>query len=238
MCYDRSVPDLLERVVVGPAIPEARGVVIWLHGLGADGHDFEPIVPMLRLPDVRFVFPHAPVRAVTINMGFQMRAWYDILTLEPTDTRESEPDIRASAKQIVALLDHERARGASPERMVLAGFSQGGALALHVGDRYPHPLAGIMALSAYHLVRGTYEAERNEANSTTPMLFCHGRNDPLVPMARGRQAHDDHRHPDRALEWHDYPMQHEVCPPEIQQISTWLAARLPETTPESGVDPD
>lgn len=227
MCYDRSVSALLDRVVVGPPTEKARGVVVWLHGLGADGHDFEPIVPMLRLPDVRFVFPHAPRRPVTINMGFVMPAWYDILSLEPSDTRESEPDIRASADQVVALLEDERQRGASPERIVLAGFSQGGAVALHVGDRYPQTLAGIMVLSAYHLLRDTYDAERSEANLATPMLFCHGQHDPLVPMARGQQARDDHQSERRPLEWHDYPMQHEVCPPEIEQVAGWLSQRLP-----------
>lgn len=219
--------ELLDCVQVGPSGQNVRGVVIWMHGLGADGHDFEPIVPMLRLPDVRFSFPNAPARPVTINMGFVMPAWYDILTLEPSDTRERADDIATSARQITALIDHERQAGVPSERIVLAGFSQGGAMALHVGCRYPHPLAGIMVLSAYHLLPDTFASERSEANTRTPMLICHGERDPVVPIGRGERARDDMIAAGHRVEWHAYPMQHEVCPEEIAVVADWLSARLP-----------
>lgn len=218
--------ELLDCVVVGPSPEDAEAVVIWLHGLGADGHDFEPIVPMLGLPRVRFVFPNAPHRPVTINMGFVMPAWYDILTLEPTSTREREQDVRASAEQINAIVDHEIERGTPASRIVIAGFSQGGAMALHVGTRYPRALAGIMVLSAYHVLREAHAEERSDANLATPMLCCHGTRDPVVPVGRGERAYEDMK-TGREIEWHTYPMQHEVCPEEIAEIARWLAKRLP-----------
>jgi phospholipase/carboxylesterase len=219
--------DELDCIRVGPQGPDVRGVVIWMHGLGADGHDFEPIVPMLNLPDVRFSFPNAPARPVTINMGFVMPAWYDILTLEPSDTRERADDVLVSAAQIANLVDRERDAGVPSERIVLAGFSQGGAMALHVGCRYPHPLAGIMVLSAYHVLRDSHDAERAEANTHTPMLMCHGDRDPVVPIGRGEATRDDMVAAGHPVEWHAYRMQHEVCPEEIGVVARWLAARLP-----------
>jgi phospholipase/carboxylesterase len=219
--------DRLDCVQVGPDGADVRGVVIWLHGLGADGHDFEPIVPILRLPDVRFLFPNAPARPVTINMGFSMPAWYDILTLEPTGTREREEDILVSAAQIATVIDEQREAGVASDRIVLAGFSQGGAMALHVGCRYPHPLAGIMVLSAYHVLRDTHAEQRAPANAATPMLMCHGERDPVVPIGRGEQARDDMIAVGHPVEWRAYRMQHEVCPEEIAVIAGWLAARLP-----------
>lgn len=221
--------ELLRSVEVGPA--DASAAVVWMHGLGADGHDFEPIVPLLRCPHVRFVFPHAPAMPVTINGGFVMPAWYDILTLDSTEGRENPEHVLVSAERIAALLRHETERGVDPGRIVIAGFSQGAAMALHVGTRYPHALAGVMVLSGYHVRRDAFEAERNEANRATPMLFAHGRNDPLVRIEWGRAARADvARWSTAELEWHDYPMAHEVCPEEIEDVGAWLRARLPVAT--------
>ncbi len=202
------------------------GTLIWLHGLGADGHDFEPIMPMLRRPDLRTVLPHAPQRPVTINMGAVMPAWYDIRSLDRDPHRESAEDIEHSARQIAALVDHELERGIAPDKLVLAGFSQGAAMALHVGLRYPKRLAGIISLSGYLVVAQRLAAEASPANAHTPVLFGHGRNDPLVPIEAGRATRDAVAN-DRAVEWHDYPMEHEVCPEEIETVAAWLGTHLP-----------
>lgn len=207
---------------------EPRGSVVWLHGLGANGHDFEPIVPMLRRPDLRFVFPHAPSQPVTINGGFVMPAWYDILTLDRTPDRESEADIRRSATLVEALLQREKERGIPAERIVLAGFSQGAAMALHVGLRHAEALAGLLVLSGYRVLPGAFEAERSEANLRTPMLMCHGSLDPMLPIDLGREAHDFVREqmPQAEIEWHEFPIGHEVSPPEIEVVAAWLARRF------------
>jgi len=220
-----AAADLLSCVEVAAA-GEARGSVVWLHGLGADGHDFEPIVPLLDRPDVRFVFPNAPARPVTINGGMVMPAWYDILTLGGPGPGERAPDVRQSARQIEALLEREERRGAASSRIVLAGFSQGAAMALFVGIRYPRPLLGIMVLSGYEVLAETREAEASAANRTTPILFCHGTHDPLVAVGRGQQAYRAHASPERPTEWHDFPIGHEVSPPEIGVIRSWLAERF------------
>lgn len=209
---------------IGP--PDATASVVWLHGLGASGDDFEPIVPHLRLPHVRFVFPHAPARPVTINGGYVMPSWYDIRHLDFVgEGRESEDDIRASGAQVAALIEREAARGVPPERTVLAGFSQGGALALHVGHRYPATLAGILVLSGY-LVRPGALAEGHAANADTPLLFGHGRFDDVVPHFAGRLAFEAFARPGRDARWKDYPMGHEVCPEEIGDIAFWLRERI------------
>ncbi len=228
-CYKPAMPTPLELVEV-----EATGThdatVIWLHGLGASGHDFEPIPPLLGLPNARFVFPHASYRRVTINFGMEMRAWYDILTLDRTGVREKAADIREAATQVEALIADERARGIPAERIVIAGFSQGGAMALHVGLRHAEPLAGIMVLSAYELLAETRETEAHEANAATAVLMAHGEHDPVVPVWLGEAARDALKASDpaghRPLEWHTYPMQHEVCPEELRQIAAWLHARI------------
>ena len=215
---------LLPCVEVGPR-GQADGAVVWMHGLGADGHDFEPIVPMLRLPRVRFVFPHAPLRGVTINGGMVMPAWYDITTLG-RDGGEDEADVRQSAADVSALLAREKQRGVPPERTVIAGFSQGAAIALHVGVRHPEALAGILVLSGYEVLARTREAEVAPANRRTPMLFCHGTEDPLVPVERGRAAYEAHATPEREALWREFEMEHSVSPEEIEIVAGWLHERL------------
>jgi phospholipase/carboxylesterase len=218
-----SVPkaNVLPCVEVAPR-GEPRGSVVWLHGLGADGHDFEPIVPLLGLPDVRFVFPNAPAQPVTINGGMVMPAWYDIVSLGGPGPGERAEDVRRSARLIEALLEREETRGVPASRIVLAGFSQGAAMALHVGTRFPRALLGIMVLSGYEVVADTREAEASEANRATPMLFGHGIHDPMVGIARGREAYRAHARPERKVEWHEFPMGHEVSPAEIAAIRAWL----------------
>jgi phospholipase/carboxylesterase len=192
--------------------------------LGADGHDFDPVVPILGLPRARFVFPHAPRAPVTINGGMVMPTWYDILAIGGGGANEA--DVRRSAKQLHALLEREEQRGEPADRIILAGFSQGAAMALHVGTRYPRALRGIMALSGYEVLPHTREREETPVNRTTPMLFCHGTADPLVPIAAGRLAYEAHAHPERPAEWHQFPMAHEVSPSELTVIRQWLGARF------------
>ena len=207
--------------------PAPDAAVIWLHGLGADGHDFELVVPELRLPPtlrVRFVFPHAPVRPVTINMGMPMRAWYDILQLG--GGREDEAGIRASQALLEALVARERQRGVAAQRIVLAGFSQGGAIALHTGLRHPERLAGILALSTYLPLAAALPAERGAANGEVPLLMAHGRFDDMIPLERARQSRLALESLGYKVEWHEYPMPHAVCGEEIADIAAWLRAIL------------
>ena len=220
--------ETADAVVLAPATP-ASASVIWLHGLGADGNDFVPIVPELRLPaapGIRFVFPHAPVRPVTLNMGMRMRAWYDIKTLT-AEGRADEAGIRESLARLGGLIEDERALGIAAGRIVIAGFSQGGALALHAALRHPEPLAGILALSSYLPLQALLAAELAEANRQTPILMCHGQYDPVLPLALGVAACNWLRAAGYRVEWKEYPMQHQVCGPEILDVATWLRARLP-----------
>jgi len=218
--------QILPAVEIEPKA-EATGSVIWLHGLGASGHDFADLPPLLQLPQVRFVFPHAPRRAVTINMGLIMPAWYDIVEVGGSlRGNEDERGIRQSAELIRALIAREEERGVPAARVVLAGFSQGGALALHVGLRYPKTLAGIMVLSAYEALPGTRQAEETEANRLTPILVCHGTHDPLVPWQGGRLLYEACSRGGRPAEWHSFPMQHQVCMEEVEVIRDWLKARF------------
>lgn len=198
--------------------------VIWLHGLGADGHDFEPIVPELVRPGeraLRFVFPHAPIRPVTLNGGFAMRAWYDIVSLERRGP-EDETGIRASQALIEGLIRRENERGIPSERIVLAGFSQGGALALVTGTRYPHKLAGIMGLSCYLLLAERFKSERASANEATPIFLAHGLQDPIVAPVLGEHARAWLESAGYPVEWHTYPMPHSVSPQEVADIGAWL----------------
>ncbi len=198
--------------------------VIWLHGLGADGHDFEPIVAELAGQlgqPLRFVFPHAPVRPVTINNGYRMRAWYDITGFE-RDAQQDEVGIRGSDAAVRALIRRENARGVPASRIVLAGFSQGGATALFTGLRYPEKLAGIIGLSCYVLLASTLDAERHPANQATPVFMGHGTLDPVVDVRLGEECRKFLESRRYALEWHTYQMPHAVCPEEISEIAAWL----------------
>ncbi|MGH8691365.1 MAG: alpha/beta hydrolase [Burkholderiales bacterium] len=200
--------------------PSPGAAVIWLHGLGADGHDFEPIVPELRLPKpVRFVFPHAPVRPVTINNGMRMRAWYDIL--EFGGGPEDEAGIRASQKLVEELVVAERGK-----KIVLAGFSQGGAIVLQTALRYPERLAGVIALSSYLPLAGTLEKERSQANRDLPIFMGHGKFDDLIPIDRARKSGDFLKGMNYNIEWRDYPMPHSVCAEEIGDIASFLVRIL------------
>jgi phospholipase/carboxylesterase len=202
--------------------------VIWMHGLGADGHDFEPIVPFLGLPSelaVRFVFPHAHMRPITVNGGAVMRAWYDIIEIS-TSKGQDEAGISHSAAKIHALIEHEIARGIPASNIVLAGFSQGGAMALHVGLRYEKKLAGIMSLSAYLMFPERLQQEHSVANSETAIFIAHGTQDPMVPFALGQAAHSDLQNGQWPLEWHSYPIPHSVSQPEIADIGRWLKGRF------------
>jgi len=200
--------------------------VIWLHGLGADGHDFEPIVRELTPPvATRFVFPHAPVRSVTINLGARMRAWYDILSMERTDL-EDEEGIYASAAAVRALIAAEVARGVAADRIVIAGFSQGGAIALQVALRYPHPLAGVLALSSYLPLPTTLAAERSQANAPIPVFMAHGADDATLPEALGLSSRETMQRLGYEVEWHSYSMGHSVCAEEIGDINRWLSRTL------------
>jgi phospholipase/carboxylesterase len=201
-----------------------QAAVIWLHGLGADGHDFEPIVPQLMQPAdpaLRFVFPHAPVRPVTLNGGYAMRAWYDIVAIDRR-TAEDASGIRASQTAISQWIRGENARGISTSRIVLAGFSQGGAMALYAGTRYPERLAGIMGLSCYQVLAESFAAERAAANQSTPVFLAHGTQDPVVPQALGVAACRQLQAAGYAVEWHAYSMPHSVCPEEIADVAAWL----------------
>jgi len=200
--------------------------IIWLHGLGADGHDFEPMVPELRLQQpARFVFPHAPVRPVTLNGGWPMRAWFDIIALD----RETQRDLHGteeSRRAIEALIQRENARGIPTERIVLAGFSQGGALALHTGLRYPEKLAGIIGLSTFLHTFDTLATEAAPANRDTPIFMAHGSEDPVVIPTRGMETRDRLQDLGYAVNWHEYAMPHAVCPEEIVDLHDWLQQQL------------
>ncbi|MDB5800333.1 MAG: estB [Rhodocyclales bacterium] len=203
--------------------------VIWMHGLGADGHDFEPIVHEFnkaRLPATRFVFPHAPTRPVTINNGYIMRAWYDILSPDFSQRREDPQGIEESAKQIEALIARENARGISDANIVLAGFSQGGAIALHTALRHTQRLAGIMALSTYLPLADTFVAADHAANRDVPIFMAHGHSDGVIPYGFGQQSAKLLQDQGYALSWHGYPMAHSVSAEEVRDIEAWLATVL------------
>jgi len=208
--------------------PDPRLAVIWLHGLGADGHDFEPIVPELGAAGpIRYVFPHAPTRAVTINGGYVMRAWYDILGREP-NAPEDAAGIRASAAAVTKLVDREIERGMPAERIVLAGFSQGGAIALHTALREGRALGGVLALSTYLPVAATLAAERSAANARVPIFMAHGSADPVLPLALAERSRRTLEGLGYAVDWHVYPMPHSVNAAEIAAIASWLARRGPK----------
>jgi len=198
--------------------------VIWLHGLGADGHDFVPVVRELEAlgaPPARYVFPHAATMPVTINGGAVMRAWYDIVNVDLM-RREDDKGIRASQRQVEALIAREAERGIARSRIVLAGFSQGGAIALQTGLRQPEPLAAIIALSCYLPLTATFADERDPSSATVPLFMAHGTSDPIVPLARGVAARDALQAAGHSVEWHQYPMPHSVNEQEIRDIAAFL----------------
>jgi phospholipase/carboxylesterase len=213
---------LLEAIEIETA-PSPRRAVIWMHGLGADGHDFVDLVPALGLRDtpVRFVFPHAPMMAVTINRGMVMRAWYDVRD-DVGVRREDEDGVRASQARIEALIAREKARGVAADRLVLAGFSQGGAMALHTGLRHSERLAGVMALSCFLPLADRLAAEASPADRDVPIFMAHGTHDPLIPLTRAVQARDRLLSLGYRVEWRQYPMPHSVCDAEVLDIADWL----------------
>ena len=219
------MPELLDAIEIETG-KNPSASVIWLHGLGADGNDFAPIVPELRLPQaaIRFVFPHAPVQPVTINGGMRMRAWYDIT--DGAIRREDERGVRASQVSIEALIAREKKRGTKAERLVLAGFSQGGAIALHTGLRHPERIAGIMALSTYVPVGEKLSAEASAANRRVPIFMAHGTYDPVIPLDRAEQSRGLLESLGYPVEWREYGMPHSVCPEELADIGAWLGKVL------------
>lgn len=224
------MPALLETIELETGANPAAAV-IWMHGLGADGNDFVPIVRELDLsgaPAIRFIFPHAPMMPVTINNGYVMRAWYDVSfgDLEGRTKRADELGVRKSQEHIGQLIAREVGRNVSSENIVLAGFSQGGAIALHTSLRYQHKLAGVMALSCYLPCADRLATEAAPANTKTPVLMAHGTQDPVVPYAMGQSSRDLLVKAGYTVEWHDYPMQHSVCLEEVRDIGSWLTRVL------------
>lgn len=219
---------MLSSVIVEPKGSPAIASVIWLHGLGADGNDFVPIIPHLKLPaslPVRFIFPHAPVIPVTCNNGFEMRSWYDILEL--TEIRKvNEAHLIASANAVTQLINAEIKKGIAPENILLIGFSQGGAVALHAGLRFQRPLAGIFALSTYMATAHTLKQEASDANREITIHLAHGQFDDMVTRRATDQAKTELESHGYKPEWHEYSMGHEVCLKEIRDISRWMQVLL------------
>ena len=210
----------LETIEIETA-PNPRAGIIWMHGLGADGNDFAPLADEIDLPiGVRYIFPHAPMMPVSINGGYVMRAWYDIS--DAAIRREDEDGVRASQHLVEDLLAREKSRGIAASRIVLAGFSQGGAIALHTGLRHAERLAGIMALSTYVPLADRLAAEASATNRALPIFMAHGTADPMIPYARATASRDLLQQQGYALEWHEYRMPHSVCPQEIADIGVWL----------------
>jgi len=225
---------LLETIEIETA-PNPAAAVIWMHGLGADGNDFAPIVPEIdlgSLPGIRFIFPHAPMMPVTINNGYVMRAWYDVTygDLEGKPGKKAdEKGVRASQAAIARLVARENQRGIASRSVVLAGFSQGGAIALQTGLRYPERLAGVMALSTYLPLADNLPAEASARNKDVPIFYAHGTYDPVIPFAMATASRSKLGELGYTVEWHEYPMQHSVCAEEIAAIGTWLAKVLQVT---------
>jgi phospholipase/carboxylesterase len=215
--------EILEAIVHDTG-PEPKRCVIWMHGLGADGHDFAPIVPELGLPrgtPVRFVFPHAPMQAVTINGGYVMRAWYDIIGTD-LSRREDVAGVQASQAKIEAIIAREKSNGIAAASIVLAGFSQGGVIALQTGLRHAERIAGVMALSTYLSQPDALATERNTANDDVPIFMAHGVQDPVIALAHAKRSQEKLVELGYSVEWHTYAMPHSVCPEEIRDIGNWL----------------
>ncbi len=217
----------LESIII-ETNPQADAAVIWLHGLGADGNDFVPIVEQLQLPShyaIRFIFPHAPMRPITINQGYQMPGWYDISSLSMVEG-EDEAGIKESSAILKQLCEEQEEKGIASERIVVAGFSQGGAVALHCGCRYPKPLAGIMALSTYLPLAEALSDEISESMAETPVFMAHGRQDDVVSYEYGKSSMEQLQNCDIDVNWHEYDMGHAVCMEEISHIRQWLTEIL------------
>jgi phospholipase/carboxylesterase len=215
--------DLLENIEI-ETTPNPSAAIIWMHGLGADGNDFVPLVRELDLaglPGIRFVFPHANTMPVTVNGGYVMRAWYDIVGADIAQ-REDEAGLRASQVQVEALIAREKARGIAAQRIILAGFSQGCAMTLQTGLRHPEKLAGLLCLSGYVPLADKVAAERAEASLATPIFMAHGRGDGVIPIARAIASRDLLVSLGYQVEWHEYMMQHSLCQEEVDDISAWL----------------
>ncbi len=216
-----DLPDCIE---IDPS-GDPAATIIWLHGLGASGHDFEAIVPELRLPDslpVRFVFPHAPERAVTINAGMVMRAWFDVLDLNLSGDSVDGDQFLESVGMLEALIENELRSGMASDRIVLAGFSQGGAIVLHTGLQYPKQLAGILAMSMHLPTIHNLATQLSSANRKVPIMMAHGQMDPIIPLAKAAETRQELTRQGYAVSWHEYPMPHTVCADEIADIRTWL----------------
>ncbi|MCX7144455.1 MAG: alpha/beta hydrolase fold domain-containing protein [Proteobacteria bacterium] len=212
--------ELLETLEIETA-PHPQASIIWMHGLGADGNDFAPLAGEIDLPfGVRYIFPHAPPMPVSINGGYVMRAWYDIS--DAAIRREDEAGVRASQRSVEALIAREKARGIAANRIVLAGCSEGGAIALHAGLRHAERLAGIMALSTYVPLADKLAAEASPANRDAPIFMAHGTHDPVISVARAKESHDLLLQLDYKIEWHEYRMEHSVCPQELADLGEWL----------------
>jgi phospholipase/carboxylesterase len=210
--------------VIQEAPGEHKATIIWLHGLGDSGNGFAPIAPELKLPDslgIKFIFPHAPIRPVTINNGMEMRAWYDIKSMD-MESRADITGVRESSDLVQVLVEKEIESGIPANKIFLIGFSQGGVIALHLGTRFKQRLAGIVALSTYMSAANTLAAEKSEANANTPILFCHGQQDEVVPLFLGRSAYQTLIEQDYMVQWKEYIMQHNVCLPEINDISKFI----------------
>lgn len=219
--------SLLPCVEINPT-QEATACVIWLHGLGDSGHGFAPIVPELKLPDepaIRFLFPHAPERPVTINNGMRMRAWYDIKSLD-FNSRADLDGVLDSAVQVERLIESQIAKGIPAERILLAGFSQGGVIALHLATRYARKLAGVMALSTYMCEPDRLASEASDVNRDTPIMMAHGEQDEVVPMVLGQMAYEALKSSHFTVSWHSYTMQHNVCLQELNDISRFISDRF------------
>ncbi len=225
MSQPESQHDLLPSVITEPQ-GEHKRTIIWLHGLGDSGNGFAPIAPELKLASelgVKFIFPHAPIRPVTINNGMEMRAWYDIKSLD-MESRADVTGVLESSSQIQALIENEIANGILAKNIMLVGFSQGGVIALHLGTRFDQQLAGIVALSTYMCEPQTLRNEKNQANLQTPILCCHGQQDEVVPVSLGKYAYTTLKDNGYDVTWKEYIMQHNVCMPEIQDIAKFISA--------------
>lgn len=219
---------MLETIELCSSIHTPNASIIWMHGLGADGSDFEDLAGQLQLPDalsIRFIFPHAPIQAVTLNGGMKMRSWYDLYELS-TNSREDEKGLWVAHEKIAELIEQEHLRGIPRNRIILGGFSQGGALALYTGLRYSHALAGIIALSTYLPLAKKLSEQANPAQEHIPIFIAHGTQDPVVPYAWGKLSDAYLKKQGYKVEWHEYPMAHQLCLPEIADIREWIIKQL------------